>query len=74
MPMYTPSQFCREVLDDTVHPITIRRWCENGAIIGYKGVNRVEKTPTGRWIICTTDTVPQSKIDGLVKMMKEKAA
>ncbi|BFT29906.1 hypothetical protein D210916BOD24_10820 [Alteromonas sp. D210916BOD_24] len=74
MAMYTPTQYSNEVLQGTRQPITVRRWCETGKIIGYKGVHRVEKTPTGGWLIHVEDHSTNSNVDALVQMMKHKAA
>ena len=74
MQIFTPSQFATEVLGGARKPITIRRWCENGKIIGYEGVTKVERTPTNGWLIYRDDLSVTSNIENLRNLMIKKAA
>ncbi|QJR79661.1 hypothetical protein CA267_002025 [Alteromonas pelagimontana] len=71
MKALSPTEYAEEVWGGSVTDKTIRNWINKG--IPLKGVDRVETTPTGRYVLFMKEEV-KSNIDALFEQMKRKVA
>ena len=70
MTVYTPKRFSEEIEHGVVCSKTIINWIKSNKIVGYKGVSRVETTPSGRYKIIVANGIKDkvdSKFDEIMK-------
>lgn len=70
MKSLTPKQYAKEVWGGSITDKTVRNWINSGKSL--KGVERVETTPTGHYVLFMADI--KTKAQTLVEMMRSKAA
>lgn len=71
MKSLTPKQYAKEVWGGCVTCKTVRNWIKKGRPL--KGVDRIEMTPTGHYVLFLSDT-PKTRAQTLLEQMKAKAA
>ena len=68
--IFKPTEYAKEVFGNKISPATVRNWIKTDKLPKH---HRVEKTPTGQYLI-HIDEQPKTKAEELFRMMEKRVA